>query len=274
MDTTTSSNTPVAGIPGYWLKMIAVITMLIDHTAASSLERMLQSMPAWGPITMANWDNWYRLDVILRGIGRMAFPIYCFLLVEGFTYTHSKAKYALRLFIFALISEIPFDMALFKSYWDMSHNNVFFTLWIGLLTIWATDFVMVHMADGMNEKIPPILLRILRTVLMFGIFLLGCGLASKVFCCDYGMSGICAIYVLYMLRNQRQVGFATAVVLLGIMSGTLELLALLMLIPMHFYNGTRGKQHKYFFYVFYPVHLLILAIICQLIGLGVGQGTF
>lgn len=156
----------------------------------------------------------------------------------------------------------------------MSHNNVFFTLWIGLLTIWATDFVMVHMADGMNEKIPPILLRILRTVLMFGIFLLGCGLASKVFCCDYGMSGICAIYVLYMLRNQRQVGFATAVVLLGIMSGTLELLALLMLIPMHFYNGTRGKQHKYFFYVFYPVHLLILAIICQLIGLGVGQGTF
>lgn len=156
----------------------------------------------------------------------------------------------------------------------MSHNNVFFTLWIGLLTIWATDFVMVHMADGMNEKIPPILLRILRTILMFGIFLLGCGLASKVFCCDYGMSGICAIYVLYMLRNQRQVGFATAVVLLGIMSGTLELLALLMLIPMHFYNGTRGKQHKYFFYAFYPVHLLFLAIICQLIGLGVGQGTF
>jgi hypothetical protein len=274
MDTTTSSNTPVAGISGYWLKMIAVITMLIDHTAASILERMLQIMPAWGPITMANCDNWYRLDVILRGIGRMAFPIYCFLLVEGFIYTHSKAKYALRLFIFALISEIPFDMALFKSYWDMSHNNVFFTLWIGLLTIWATDFVMVHMADGMNEKIPPILLRILRTVLMFGIFLLGCGLASKVFCCDYGMSGICAIYVLYMLRNQRQVGFATAVVLLGIMSGTLELLALLMLIPMHFYNGTRGKQHKYFFYAFYPVHLLFLAIICQLIGLGVGQGTF
>ena len=269
MDTTTSSTTPVAGISGYWLKMIAVITMLIDHTAASILERMLQVMPSWGPITMDNWDNWYRLDIVLRGIGRMAFPIYCFLLVEGFTYTHSKAKYALRLLIFALISEIPFDMALFKSFCDWNHNNVFFTLFIGLLTIWATDFVMEHMADGTNEKIPPILLRILRTILLIGIFLIGCIVASKVLRCDYGASGICAIYVLYMLRDQRLVGFATAVVLLGIMSGTLELLAMLMLIPMYFYNGTRGRQHKYFFYAFYPAHLLILAIICQLIGLGV-----
>ena len=269
MDTTTSSPTPVAGISGYWLKMIAVITMLIDHSAAAILEEILRRMPSWGPITMYNWQNWYRLDLVLRGIGRMAFPIYCFLLVEGFTYTHSKVKYAIRLFIFAFISEIPFDMALFKSYWDMNHNNVFFTLLIGLLTIWAADFVMEHLADGTNEKISPILLRILRTILLVGIFLVGCVVASKVFCCDYGASGICAIYVLYMFRNQRLVGFATAVVLLGIMSGTLELLALLMLIPMYFYNGTRGKQHKYFFYAFYPVHLLILALICQVIGLGV-----
>ena len=64
-------------------------------------------------------------------------------------------------------------------------------------------------------------------------------------------------------------GFALAVCSLGVLAGSLEFLALLMLIPMHYYNGTRGKQHKYFFYAFYPVHLLILAIICQVIGLGV-----
>ena len=69
-------------------------------------------------------------------------------------------------------------------------------------------------------------------------------------------------------------GFALAVFELGMLAGTIEFAAFLMLIPMHFYNGTRGKQHKYFFYAFYPVHLLFLAIICQLIGLGVGQGTF
>ena len=269
MDTTTSSTTPVAGISGYWLKMIAVITMLIDHTAASILEEMLRQMPSWGPITMDNWQNWYRLDLVLRGIGRMAFPIYCFLLVEGFTYTHSKAKYAVRLFIFAFISEIPFDLALNKSIIDMRYNNVFFTLLLGLLTITATDYVVVHMADGTHERMNPALLRIVRAILMVAILFAGCLLANYVFRCDYGASGIIAIYILYMFRRRRMLGFALAVCALGMLAGTLELLALLMLIPMYYYNGTRGKQHKYFFYAFYPVHLLILAIICQVIGLGV-----
>ncbi len=274
MGTTTSSNTPVAGISGYWLKMIAVITMLIDHTTASILERMLQIMPDWGPITMSNWENWYRLDRVLRGVGRMAFPIYCFLLVEGFTYTHSKAKYALRLFLFALISEIPFDMALFKSFCDWNHNNVFFTLFIGLLTIWASDALLSYMAEHLEQGLSPVLYGILRILLIFFILLAGCFLAQYVFRCDYGASGICAIYILYMSRNQRMTGFALAVFSLGMLSGMIEFAAFLMLIPMHFYNGTRGKQHKYFFYAFYPVHLLILAIICQLIGLGVGQSGF
>lgn len=269
MDTTISSKIPVAGISGYWLKMIAVITMLIDHSAASILEEMLQQMPSWGPITVNNWQTWYRLDLVLRGIGRMAFPIYCFLLVEGFTYTHSKAKYAIRLFVFALISEIPFDMALFKSVCDMSHNNVFFTLFIGLITIWVSDFVLGWMRDKLSDKMSAAMLTVMNLIVVFVILLAGCALAEAVFRCDYGASGICAIYIMYMFRNQRMSGFATAVCMLGVLSGALEFLALLMLIPMHYYNGTRGKQHKYFFYAFYPAHLLILAIICQVIGLGV-----
>ena len=269
MDTTTSSTTPVAGISGYWLKMIAVITMLIDHTAASILEKMLQIMPSWSPITMDNWQNWYRLDIVLRGIGRMAFPIYYFLLVEGFTYTHSKAKYATRLFIFALISEIPFDVALNKSIIDMHYNNVFFTLFIGLITIWVSDYVLGQMRNKLSGKMSAAMLTVMNLIAVFVILLAGCVLAEAVFRCDYGASGICAIYIMYMFRNQRMSGFATAVCMLGVLSGSLEFLALFMLIPMHFYNGTRGKQHKYFFYAFYPVHLLILAIICQAIGLGV-----
>ena len=259
------------GISGYWLKMIAVITMLIDHSAATILERILAQMPSWAPVTV---DNCYRLDLLLRGIGRMAFPIYCFLLVEGFHYTHSRRQYAFRLFVFALISEVPIDMALNQSVLELSYNNVFFTLWLGLLTIWASDAILLYMEKHLKEKLPSAAYGILRVLAMFVILLAGCFLAEAVFRSDYGASGICAIYILYMCRHQRMGGFALAVFELGMLAGTIEFAAFLMLIPMHFYNGTRGKQRKYFFYAFYPVHLLILAIICQLLGLGVGQSGF
>lgn len=251
------------GISGYWLKMIAVITMLIDHSAATILERILVQMPSWAPATVDNWEQWYRLDLLLRGIGRMAFPIYCFLLVEGFHYTHSRRKYAARLFVFALISEVPFDMALNQSVLEFSYNNVFFTLFLGLLVIMAADWVMERFSsDNLTSEIG-------RITLLVVIGMVGCALASYVISCDYGASGVIAIYIMYLLRSKQELGFALAVVSLGVFSGELELLALLMLIPLHFYNGTRGKQHKYFFYAFYPLHLLLLALIAWGLGLGI-----
>lgn len=266
MENNMMNNQSVAGehgISGYWLKMIAVITMLIDHSAATILERILVQMPSWAPATVDNWEQWYRLDLLLRGIGRMAFPIYCFLLVEGFHYTHSRRKYAARLFVFALISEVPFDMALNQSVLEFSYNNVFFTLFLGLLVIMAADWVMERFSsDNLTSEIG-------RITLLVVIGMVGCALASYVISCDYGASGVIAIYIMYLLRSKRELGFALAVVSLGVFSGELELLALLMLIPLHFYNGTRGKQHKYFFYAFYPLHLLLLALIAWGLGLGI-----
>ena len=266
MENNVMNNQSVAGehgISGYWLKMIAVITMLIDHSAATILERILVQMPSWAPATVDNWEQWYRLDLLLRGIGRMAFPIYCFLLVEGFHYTHSRRKYAARLFVFALISEVPFDMALNQSVLEFSYNNVFFTLFLGLLVIMAADWVMERFSsDNLTSEIG-------RNTLLVVIGMVGCALASYEISCDYGASGVIAIYIMYLLRSKRELGFALAVVSLGVFSGELELLALLMLIPLHFYNGTRGKQHKYFFYAFYPLHLLLLALIAWGLGLGI-----
>jgi hypothetical protein len=264
------------GLSGYWLKMIAVVTMLIDHSAASVLYQLMVQMPEWGPVTLENYATWRSFYLACRIIGRMAFPIYCFLLVEGFHYTRSRGKYALRLFVFALLSEVPFDLALHRSFFDMSYNNVYWTLLIGLLTIWAADALSqkaVQRVQQRNEQTRQNTKYYVKQNFWKGIvriLALICGaLLAELLCTDYGASGIFVIYIMYLFYEQRMVGFATSVVALGIMSSTIEFAALLMLVPMHFYNGTRGKQSKYFFYAFYPVHLLLLALLCYAMGLGI-----
>lgn len=256
------------GLSGCWLKMIAVITMFIDHAAATILERLLMQMPAWGPITQQNYQGWYILYTVLRTIGRMAFPIYCFLLVEGFYHTRNRAKYAFRLFLFALISEVPFDMAFNQGFFDMSYNNVFLTLLIGLVTIWCSDMVIRRTETENFSKGKKAGMIVLR-VIMLAIVLITGSVVAEILHTDYGACGVIAIFIMYMLYHRRMLGFALMVLELGLLGGIIEWAAILMLIPMHFYNGTRGKQNKYFFYVFYPVHLLILSLICWIMGLGI-----
>lgn len=244
-------------VDGFTLKMIAVITMLIDHTAASILERIVFQIDANGYYTVTA-GNLYTLYMAMRMIGRMAFPIYCFLVVEGFLYTRNVKKYATRLLVFALISELPFDMALFNSFFDSYHNNVFLTLFLGLVTVAGVDYVIK------NLHCP----QFLNTLAQLGVIALGMG-AAMLLHTDYSSAGVAAIVVMYILRHRRMLAFGMGVIVLGVMAGTMELAALFMLIPIFFYNGKRGKQAKYFFYAFYPAHLLILAIICALLGLGI-----
>ena len=265
---TNNGNEVGKGLSGFWLKMIAVITMLIDHSAATIMERymMANGLGFYGGM---GFDRWQIAYLIFRGIGRMAFPIYCFLLVEGFTYTKSRSGYAVRLGIFALISEIPFDLAFQRSFFDMSYNNVFFTLFIGLLTIMMLDWIRnrPYFTDRCKSGASWFFATLLRCIAMTAVIMVMLAAAEIALHTDYGASGVAAIVLIYLLRKHPQTGFAASVILLGLWSSILEFLAILMMVPIHFYNGTRGKQMKYFFYAFYPVHLLILVGICALLGL-------
>lgn len=265
---------------GYHLKLIALITMLIDHIAAvviwrvfTASYRVTASMQLSENIgdkiivwVAENQNLVYTIYEWMRCIGRMAFPIYCFLLVEGFLHTRSVAKYAGRLAVFALISEIPFDLAIAGEWWTFEYSNVFFTLALGLVTIWALSYVEKLNEFCQEKNWNPILGRILTpaaeliVIVVIGVF------AEMVLHTDYGMGGILAITVLYLFREQRMVAFAATVLVLVIASGEIELFALLMLYPVMKYDGTRGKSMKYVFYAFYPVHLLILALICMAMG--------
>ena len=144
------------GISGSTLKMIAIVTMLIDHIGAVVLARLLivqgvNSIDTSSQNAVMQWltqnATLYYTYTAMRMIGRIAFPIFCFLLVEGFLHTHDVKKYALRLGAFALISEIPFDLTFSGKVLDFQYQNVFFTLFIGLLTMMVYHMVEEKAAD-------------------------------------------------------------------------------------------------------------------------------
>lgn len=268
------------GFTGYHLKMMALITMLIDHIAAVVIWRVyVASFSIIGGMQIsdsivdklivwvaANQDAVYSVYEVMRYIGRMAFPIYCFLLVEGFVHTRSVLKYAIRLFIFALFSEVPFDLAIAGQWWSMEYSNVFFTLVIGLVLIWILSYVEKIYEFWQEKKWDDFIGRLLYTVLAgFPTVFLGL-FADLILKTDYGMAGVFAIAILYLLRQMREIAFVIAIMVLSVMSSSTEILALVMLIPLIKYNGARGKSTKYLFYAFYPVHLFILAMICMWLG--------
>lgn len=238
---------------GAFLKILAIVTMLIDH------------------VTVDFGMNYgYTVYEIGRGIGRIAFPIFCFLLAEGFYYTKSRWKYIARLLIFAAVSEIPFDMAFSGTLFDSSYQNVFFTLMFGGLAI-----TLIGLVDGDRGKAgeaPPVSNVFLRFLLIL-IATAGCALGAEFLSTDYGAGGVCTIIVMYVLAERKKpaydlmrvrisntLGFAVGVLLLGLTCGSIEYLAFVDLIFIWFYNSKRGRQLKYFFYAFYPVHLFIIGL--------------
>lgn len=248
---------------GYDLKIIALGTMLIDHLGAVVLWRYM--------VATGQMSGWIATEYELtRYIGRMAFPIYCFLLVEGFLHTRSVGKYALRLGAFALISELPFDLALSETVWNPDANNVFFTLLIGLVLIWGVSYLEIFYKYWMEKQLDAFIGTLLTAAIAILMVIPAIYVAQIVLCTDYGMAGVLAILVLYLFRKNRYLAFLLAIMVLFVFSSSSEILALLMLYPLSKYDGTRGKSTKHMkwlFYGFYPAHLLLLAVICMALGI-------
>lgn len=239
METVTKK--PLGGINGLTLKIIAVILMLCDHLS----------------MTVIAGHGW------LHSIGRLAFPIFAFLLVEGYFHTKNVKKYALRLLAFAFISEIPFDMMKTAYIFDPFSQNVFWTLLIGLLVIWAMDKA--------KEKGT-----VRYFVTSFIAITLGC-LVSFVFMTDYLHAGVLTIILFYMFRGYNTVLFFGLIVINNLLGGEVvvfdimgrqyelakQTLAALAMCPIWLYNGKRGYSNKfiqYGFYAFYPIHMLIIGL--------------
>lgn len=229
-------------LSGSILKLIAVITMLIDHS-----HHVLDNIPGFRRVFW-NINPEYQVSAYLlfRTVGRIAFPIYAFLLTEGFQHTHDRKKYASNLFLFALISEIPWNLLHGGSVFYKS-QNVFFTLFLGLLCM------IVYETYQQEHKKQLLYLIIIAVIAVF-------------LNADYGLKGVGFIFAMYLLREKKipQMLVSTAFLsghifyTFGVMSA---------FIPINLYNHERGfirgKFWKYAFYAFYPVHMLLLYFLKQ-----------
>lgn len=228
------------------LKIIAMILMLLDHLWA----------------TFVPDNQWMTL------VGRMVFPIFAFLIVEGYFHTSDYKKYIKRLLIFGLISEIPFNLIYAGSLIFPFHQNVMFTLALGLLIISEIDKIKSNKDIKIKVKsIFKILLFLLISIIGF---------------VDYGITGVLTILVFYLFRDFKffWIGQFISLVLLYIVffKGQsiiinifnyeyflpIQAAGILSLLFIWLYNGKRGKDSKlikYSFYCFYPVHMLLIYLI-------------
>lgn len=226
-----SRNKKMRYLNGNQLKAIALVTMLIDHIGYV----LLQS----GAIV---FSGSFDLGYNLRIIGRTAFPIYAFLITEGYKHTHSFKEYAGRLFGFALISEVFADLAYYDSFIYFEYQNVFFTLLLGLFSIYVWDRFS---SNGVSK-----------------VFIICCLCLVAESChTDYGAYGVLLILLMYVTSDDivLRACAALAITIPFYDAGWMPLGVCFSMLFISLYNGERGKLNlRNWFYWFYPVHLLAL----------------
>ncbi|MGN9014994.1 TraX family protein [Bariatricus sp. HCP28S3_A4] len=221
------------------LKLWAMWSMLIDHAGAVLIENT----------SLYQITGFRMLAVACRLIGRISFPLICFLLIEGFCHTEDRRKYLMRMGCFTLISEIPFDLAFFGKL-DLQRQNVFFTLFTGILLLYALE-----KAETLEHS------PLIRSFMMAAAILAGCA-AATAGRFDYSYMGILLIAALYLFRKDRKKQCIAGAVL-----SLYELTAALAFILVGKYNGEKGdgRLPRNWFYIFYPLHLLVLSAIVFLL---------
>lgn len=240
-----------SGVSALSLKWIAIVTMFVDHMG----------------VVCYKWLGWTEAYLRMRYIGRIAFPIFVFLLIEGFRHTRDRWAYLRNLLIFSMLSEIPFDLAL--TGWDSRNDtqNIFWTLSLGLLVLMSLDALWIRLERGPFS-------RFLRLPLSLLPIAAGLG-AAEALETDYHFWGVLLVVLMFagegaarrysVGQRARNVGAVVGAVLWMALydwrhGWTIELYGALSAVPILLYNGERGRYRlpKWFFYGFYPAHLLLL----------------
>ena len=222
--------------------------MLIDHSAYGILHRFLiiRGMDL-SPVTYKRLNTLYD---VCRGIGRLAFPIFCFFLVEGFLRTRNVKKYAFRLAVFAVISEIPFDLGLFGEVFHWDHQNILITFFIAILML-STIRYLEQNVFGLSK--PVLYLTLACAVIAFGD-------VAYLLKTDYSWKCMLLAAVLYFLRKEGALRL-----LAGAVASCWEKFAPLSFLMLYFYDPGIRPRFKYAFYLFYPLNFILVWLIAKLV---------
>ena len=210
------------------LKILAIITMTIDHI---------------GAIMYPNID-------IFRIIGRISFPIFAFLLVEGFKHTRNKLKYFLRLLLFAVIAQPICDYA-----FNNHELNILFTFSLSFLLLSSLEFIK-KIINKYSKGIENYLYKTVFYSLTYILFVL----FSIILNVDYQALGISLVFIFYLVPNLYLSFLLYLLAVIFLATNTIQFYSLLSFLFIYMYNGEKGKNIKYFFYLYYPLHLLILKL--------------
>ena len=228
-------------LSGAELKTIAIISMLIDHANKALIYPYLTSSKGF----LSTISNLFDI------IGGIAFPLFCFMVVEGFFKTRSRKKYLLNLLLFGVISEVPFDMFTTASFFNTNWQNVMFTLALVLVTVWIIDFLKTKMQSK------PKALWYIVSLLIVGVMCIVAMMLSL----DYEHHAILIGYFFYLFHDMPI--FAIPFGYASMYESPWALLGFSLTLT---YNGERGRQNKILNYLFYPVHMLILGILRLCLG--------
>ena len=218
-------------LSGTALKLIAMLSMVFDHVG----------------------DNFFPEQTWMRIIGRIAMPIFAFFVAEGFLHTHDRKKYLLRMGVFALVSELPFDL-LTAGRLEFGHQNVMCTFFLAILALLCFDTLMA------KEQTRA------RMALAWGAMVAAIA-AALLLKTDYNIYGVGLVFIFYLFRNKELWFRCVMGMIFHIVTRNMGIYiyGLLGFLPLFLYNGKKGRGLKWLFYVFYPGHMLLLYFLKQLL---------
>ena len=220
-------------LDGTMLKIIAMVSMVFDHVG----------------------DMFFPDSDWMRMVGRIAMPIFAFCITEGYIHTRNKKKYLMRMGIFALISEVPFDLA-FDGKVGLSHQNIMLSFFLAILALMLFDLIR-----GSKDEIKG---RYSAWRTMLGaLAVIAMAVLAFLVKADYTMFAVASVFLFYAFKDTNHfvrpipgVAFLALTRTVGYYCTTG-----LSIIPLLLYNGKKGKGLKWLFYAFYPGHLLLLYVL-------------